>query len=184
MLNNQIFFILYSLSHKSVFFDKLAVFITDPLIYIMIFVVSIYFLIDINDLHRRIDFNFIKEKIKIFIPVLITGILSWGMADLLKSIFKIDRPFVKFSQVVTLVPESGFSFPSLHATLITALAFAVYFKKKRFGYVCLFIALIIGISRVVVGVHYPLDVISGFILGFLVAFLVHEFMVDFWDKKL
>jgi hypothetical protein len=56
----------------------------------MIFVVSIYFLIDINDLHRRIDFNFIKEKIKIFIPVLITGILSWGMADLLKSIFKID----------------------------------------------------------------------------------------------
>lgn len=174
MINNQIFFSLYNIAHRSAFFDKVVVFITDPLIYIMIIVISIYFLFDIKDLRRKIDLNFIKEKIKNFAPVFITGILAWGMGDLLKSIFKIDRPFVSFTQVATLVPESGFSFPSLHSTLIAALAFAVYFKNKRFGYVCLLIAVLIGISRVIVGVHYPIDVFGGFALGFIVAFVVNK----------
>ncbi len=173
MINNQIFFNLYSLAHKSDFFDKIAVFITDPLIYIMLVVVSIYFLFDIKDLHRKIDFIFIKEKVKNFSPVFITGVLAWGVGDILKSIFKINRPFVTFTEVQTLVPESGFSFPSLHSTLIAALAFAVYFKNKKFGYVCLFIALLIGLSRVVVGVHYPLDVLGGFTLGFMVAYIIN-----------
>lgn len=173
MINNKIFFSLYGLAHHSSFFDKIAVFITDHLIYIMLVVISIYFLIDIKDLHRKIDLSFIKEKIKNFIPVLATGILAWGMGNLLKSIFKVNRPFITFTEVRTLVPESGFSFPSLHSTLITALAFAVYFKNKKFGYICLFIALLIGLSRVVVGVHYPLDVLGGFILGFIVAYIVH-----------
>lgn len=173
-MNNTIFFSLYSLAHQSSIFDKIVVFITDPLIYIMLAVISLYFLVDIKDLHRKIDFNFILEKIKVFIPVLATGVLAWGIGDLLKSIFRIERPFVIFSQVHSLVPESGFSFPSLHSTLIAALAFAVYFKNKSFGYVCLFIALLIGLSRIVVGVHFPIDVLGGFILGFIIAFAVNK----------
>ena len=174
MINNQIFFSLYGLAHQSSTFDKIAVFITDPLIYIMLILISVYFLIDIKDLHRKIDFNFILEKIKVFIPVLATGVLAWGVGDILKLIFKLERPFVLFSQVHPLVSESGFAFPSLHSTLITALSFAVFFKNKRFGYICLFIALLIGLSRIVVGVHFPVDVVGGFILGFIIAFAVNK----------
>ena len=173
-MNNTIFFSLHSLAHRSFVFDKIAIFITDPFIYIMLFVISIYFLIDIKDLQRKIDLNFIQEKIKIFIPVITTGILAWGIGDILKLIFKLDRPFVVFYQVHPLVSESGFAFPSLHSTLITALAFAVFFKNKKFGYICLFIAILIGLSRIVVGVHFPVDVLGGFVLGFIVAFTVNK----------
>ena len=173
-MNNQIFFSLYSLAHHSTFFDKVIIFITDPLIYIMIVLIAIYFLIDLSDLKRKIDLKFIQEKIKNFAPVFVTGVLAWVVGDLLKFIFKIDRPFVIFTQVQNLVPESGFSFPSLHSILITALAFAVYFKNKNLGYFCFVIALLIGLSRIIVGVHYPLDVLGGFILGFIIAFFVNK----------
>ncbi len=174
MINSEIFFILYGLAHKSALFDKIAVFITDPLVYIMVVIISIYFLFEIKDLHRKIDFNFILEKIKIFIPIFVSGVLSWGIGDLLKSIFNIDRPFVVFTEIQTLVPESGFSFPSLHATFITAIAFSVYFKNRSFGYICLLIALLIGLSRIIVGVHYPVDVLGGFVLGFIIAYFVNK----------
>lgn len=173
-MNNSIFFGLYNLAHHSVIFDKIVTFITDPLIYIMMAIISIYFLIDIKDLHRKINFNFILEKIKVFIPVLVTGISAWVIGDLIKLIFKAERPFVLLSQVNSLVPESGFAFPSLHSTLIASLAFAVFFKNKTFGYVCLFIALLIGLSRIVAGVHFPIDVLGGFVLGFAVAFAVNK----------
>lgn len=178
-MNNIIFLKIFSLAHQSIVFDEIVIFITNPLIYIMIIFISIYFLFDIKDFVRKIDSTFILEKVRNFIPVFITGFLAWGIGDLIKIIVREDRPFVSLSQVIPLVSESGFSFPSLHATLITALAFAVYFKNKSFGYVCLVIAFMIGLSRIVVGVHYPIDVLSGFILGFFVAFLVHKISHQF-----
>ncbi len=171
-MNNSIFFSLYNLAHHSVVFDKIAVFITDPFIYIMLVVISIYFIFDVKDLNRKFNFSFILEKVKSFVPLFITGLFAWIVGDLIKILFKVNRPFVVFSQVEALVSESGFSFPSLHATLIAAFAFAVYFKNKKFGYICLFAAFLIGISRVVVGVHFPVDVLGGFTLGFAVAFIV------------
>lgn len=174
MINNTIFFNLYNLAHHSSLFDKIAIFVTEPLIYIMIVVISVYFLIEKVDLKRKVDFKFILEKIKNFIPVVATGVIAWITGDILKLIFKVNRPFITFTEVQALVPESGFSFPSLHSTLIAALAFAVFFKNKKFGYFCMFIALLIGLSRIVVGVHYPIDVFGGFMLGFFVALIVNE----------
>ena len=156
-------------------FDKIAIFITDPFIYIMMVIISVYFLINRKDFYRKVDLSFVSEKIKSFAPLFVTGVLAWGVGDLLKILFKAERPFIVFSQVQSLVPESGFSFPSLHSTLIAALAFAVYFKNKKFGYFCLVAALLIGISRIVVGVHFPVDVLAGFILGFIVSFVINIF---------
>ncbi len=70
---------------------------------------------------------------------------------------------------------SGFSFTSSHATNHMALAVFICFTTLRaFGtwrYIFLPWALIIGYAQVYVGVHYPLDVISGFLLGSILGFL-------------
>ncbi|MGX4763223.1 phosphatase PAP2 family protein [Holzapfeliella sp. JNUCC 72] len=73
-----------------------------------------------------------------------------------------------------LVNASGFSFPSGHA-MNSLFLFGVFYliykpyipQKLQFMFktACLLIPLLIGLSRVVVGVHYPSDVIGGFLLA-------------------
>ncbi|MBD8556729.1 phosphatase PAP2 family protein [Rhizobium sp. CFBP 8762] len=57
------------------------------------------------------------------------------------------------------------SFPSGHSTAVGAFfgAFAMLFPRYRWG--CAVLALIFGISRIIVGAHYPSDVAAGLTLG-------------------
>lgn len=62
-----------------------------------------------------------------------------------------------------------YGFPSGHATNTAAAAFLLTVYFKRWRPLALFIVLMVGYSRVYVGVHYPLDVAAGFVLGVLCA---------------
>ena len=57
------------------------------------------------------------------------------------------------------------SFPSDHATAAFAIAFAVLFISPRVGSVLLAAAMAIGVSRILVGLHYPTDVLAGAVIG-------------------
>ena len=81
------------------------------------------------------------------------------------------RPFIALPGVQSLFLETGYAFPSGHSATIAAFAFAIFFKNKRLGYIAFVIALIIGLARVIAGVHFPLDIAGGYALGFMVAFL-------------
>lgn len=83
----------------------------------------------------------------------------------LKPLFERIRP-CKVMEVHLLVNcGAGLSFPSSHATNLfgQALFFGLLYRKYRV-YLIIFAALV-GISRVFVGVHYPLDVLAGAIIG-------------------
>jgi len=83
------------------------------------------------------------------------------------------RPCHVVETVRLLVGCSGsFSFPSSHATNSMAAAglFGGFYRKYRWYFYVL--AGLIAYSRVYVGVHYPLDVIAGAILGFLIGWMV------------
>lgn len=72
-----------------------------------------------------------------------------------------------------LVPRGGtYGFVSNHATTtMTAAVIVGYFYEKWKPY-ALGISLMIGLSRIYVGVHYPADVIGGWLFGFVIAWLV------------
>lgn len=88
---------------------------------------------------------------------------------LLKSAFHRPRP-----QILQLVHESGYGFPSGHAMLAVAcygflIVLCLRFAKKagRRVPVCLLavLVLLIGVSRVYLGVHYASDVVGGYLAG-------------------
>ena len=65
-------------------------------------------------------------------------------------------------------PHDG-SFPSGHAATSFAAATVLTLYLPRWAPLWILLAVAIGFSRVYVGVHYPLDVVGGAVLGVLVA---------------
>ena len=67
------------------------------------------------------------------------------------------------------------SFPSDHASAAFAIAFAVLFFDRLAGSLFLLAAIVIGAGRVLVGAHYPGDVLAGCLVGLACAVLVARF---------
>ena len=81
------------------------------------------------------------------------------------------RPYEVVEGLTSLIgPQSGYSFPSGHAMCGFAAAI-VYFRHqpRRLGVPMLVLAILIAVSRLYVGVHYPSDVIIGAVLGTIIA---------------
>lgn len=82
--------------------------------------------------------------------------------------------------------KKSFSFPSNHAANNAAMALFFSVKYPKAKWVLIPIALAVGYSRIYVGVHFPLDVLAGFILGLLCAWGVLAFEKWFrrkWREK-
>jgi undecaprenyl-diphosphatase len=88
----------------------------------------------------------------------------------LKAAFDRDRPPERYAEPDPLVnvPESG-SFPSGHAATSFAAATILSFAFPRLAPFLLVLAAAVGFSRVYVGVHYPLDIVGGALLGVAIA---------------
>ncbi|GAA4786824.1 phosphatase PAP2 family protein [Streptomyces ziwulingensis] len=111
------------------------------------------------------------------VAALIWAPLAAGVAVLvnvpIRGFVERPRPFKDHEGLEVLVSgKNDFSFVSDHATLVMAMAVALFVAHRRFGLVALVLALFGGFIRVYMGVHYPTDVIGGFALGTAVALLL------------
>jgi undecaprenyl-diphosphatase len=83
------------------------------------------------------------------------------------------RPYEAHSSVHLFVPASHDpSFPSDHATAAFAIGVSLYLRSRRVGLLALAMAAVLALARVAVGVHYPLDVIGGALVGTAAALLL------------
>lgn len=118
-------------------------------------------------------------------------LMAWFVGDeVLKNLVARPRPFLTLSDVRLLADKPGqFSFPSGHTTTSFAPAVVFYRKNKTVGRAALILAACIGFSRIYVGVHYPLDVLGGALLGAGLGLLVikYESAIErlvIWAKSL
>ncbi len=83
--------------------------------------------------------------------------------------------------------ESEFSFPSGHTTAITAGAVAIFLSfNKKWSFLPLIFAFVMGFTRVYLVVHYPTDVIAGFIVGTvggISGYYISKFIMNFAKKR-
>lgn len=155
MDNQSLFFWIYNLSHKSYLLDSLMIFTTDYVIYL-----TILFIFILGVIGRLED----KKALLITILAMPISILLIKIIHLF--IYE-PRPFVTLHFTPLIEQISDASFPSRHATIISVIAWAFAYFKSRFAFVLLFIMLLVGFSRIYLGVHYPLDILGGFIAGIL-----------------
>jgi undecaprenyl-diphosphatase len=85
---------------------------------------------------------------------------------ILKNSIKRDRPCYKIVDVVSLItPSDKFSFPSGHTAAAFVFASVVVAFFPALAIPAYFFATLVGLSRVILGVHYPGDILAGMVLG-------------------
>ena len=118
-------------------------------------------------------FTEFNDRVKDLFVIGISAGGAYIASFVIKNIFKIPRPFISNPSIHALISETGYGFPSGHATTFMALAVALFFLNRKAGYIFGIIALLIGTARILAGVHTPLDIFAGYVLGVIFAFLVN-----------
>ena len=124
---------------------------------------------------------FWKKWRAIFLVFTSAILAEFGLVELIKFFWSRPRPFVE-NNVNLLLEHTGASFPSGHAAFFFAISTVIflYYKKvypaSKFwcgAGIGFFIAsFLISISRVFVGIHWPLDILAGAIIGIFSGWLV------------
>src|SRR3989344_4229250 len=160
-MNEAVFYFFYNFAHKSVLVDQAAVFAALYLPFIVVFLAFAYLI-------------FFRRSLREFIFVFFTAGVAVVISKILKILIHAPRPPFALERVQSLFEKTSYAFPSDHATFFMALAVAIFFINKKAGLVFLALALLIGIARIVVGVHFPIDILGGFILGAVVAYFAKK----------
>jgi undecaprenyl-diphosphatase len=154
------------------------------------------FFVNITDLHKQPIFNLVAIAALLFFSfrkygkqawrVVVAMALTIAIGDavgyrLIKGSVQRPRPYQNETireKIIQRKDAHGNSFPSNHAINCfgAATILAIAFPAGR--YIFYIFAMIIGYSRLYLGVHYPSDVLAGAAIGFLVARTVSKFLLN------
>jgi undecaprenyl-diphosphatase len=115
------------------------------------------------------------RRVRLAVELLGAGVAAYFAAIGLKHVIGRARPTELLNDVVIHGSAAhGLGFPSGHAAVSCALAAtAVPFLVGRARLVVWLIPIAVGFARIYVGAHFPLDVLGGFALGYMIAALTH-----------
>lgn len=116
---------------------------------------------------------------------------------MIKNVFVRRRPYFDSPEIKCLKPvdksadiyniaAQEYSFPSGHSVNAVAVygSAAVFGKKKYLAVIAVVLSLLIGVSRFCLGVHYPTDVLAGWLLGLVIIIAVSRLQRRFNDPRL
>lgn len=150
----------------------LGVFSNELVIFCARYVAWIFLGLLVLYLMKEILISIIQRKyrhlFKIHLEIFATGFIAWIIQGLLKNITGYHRPFL--TGVESLYQYGGLdSFPSGHALVFMALAIIIYHHNRIWGSVFIGMTMIMSVARIVVGIHWPLDILCGWIIGVIIA---------------
>lgn len=166
-MNETFFHLINDFAGRGGIIDGLGIFLADGFSIVIVFL-AVFF----------ITRSFAApDKWKILaLAALAAAVARLGIVEPIRHIYFHPRPFAELEEIVQLINynASTSSFPSGHAAFFFAIATVIWFYHRPAGYVFFALAFINSLARIFVGIHWPLDIIAGFVVGVLVAVALNK----------
>jgi membrane-associated phospholipid phosphatase len=173
--HTQLFFNLHALVGYSERIDSLIYFFAQEADLLVIALAMLFVLIFQHKEHKDAHDDHKTPLIKELFVMTYAVFFAWFVTYLLKQVIGGLRPFEFYQALEPLfLYAGGDSFPSGHATVFSALALVLTIFHRRAGVMFVTLAILISIARVIAGVHYPIDILAGWLIGGGVAYLVYD----------
>lgn len=118
-----------------------------------------------------------KFVAKVMLIVLVAVFIVTFIA---KELVMRPRPYTQLANLVVIDLQHDYSFPSGHTSIATAMSYVL--SKEYDKYFLMVIPFIVAFIRIYMGVHYPSDVLGGFLLGIVIACLL-DYCIHFSRNK-
>lgn len=146
-------------------FSKFIAIITDPLVFLALFlIISVFIYLNNAVIIRNLGYTKKQEELKVILLVF-ASIITAITIKLLKNLFQVERP------ISTLIQETGYALPSGHTTFaVVFFGLMTYmFAKPKYKIpatiISVILVAIIAFTRIYLQVHWLTDIIAGLILG-------------------
>lgn len=167
MFDLQLFLLIHNLAGKSRLLDFFGIFLADYFGYFLI-------LAAVAIIAMESDW---RKKFNYYALLALSVIISRGiLTEVIRFTYHRLRPFIALG-FNPLIPENSYAFPSGHAAFYFALAGVVFLLNKNWGWRFIIAASLMGLARVFVGVHWPLDIVGGTAVGFASAWVAGRILM-------
>ena len=171
-MNIWVFEKINGIANVSKILDFVGIFFADYFLYILGIILVVLFI------WKRNRLMVISAAISVILSRLI-------ITEIIRYFYHYPRPYVVLEAAKKLIAENQdyASFPSGHAAIFFAIAMAIYFFNKKLGIVFFVGAVLIGLARIFVGIHWPSDVLGGAIIGIISGIIINKLIIKFYKPK-
>ncbi|MGG0154796.1 undecaprenyl-diphosphatase [Bacillus mycoides] len=166
-MNYTVFQWINNFAGSSKLLDTLMIAITNSVPYVAIlFMIILWFNNGKKENAIRKQYTVLYTTLSVSIALLVNVLIH--------AVYYHPRPFITH-HVNQLVPHAAdSSFVSDHSVLVFSIAFVFILRGEKLKYIALIWAILVGVSRMYVGVHYPLDILGAAFLTFITSGLVMQ----------
>jgi len=162
-LNRYLFSSINQFAGQNQVFDYIFMFFAEAMPYAFIILVVIQWFLNSEQIKRNL------------IGATLTSVLGITINALIAQVYFHPRPFMLDLGTTLVTHSPNSSFPSDHTTFMFCIAFSLlcHQASRKFALGLTLLALVGGLSRVYIGVHFPFDIAAASVVSVISAMIIH-----------